>query len=339
MNKEILCAVLASAVAVGGLGVYSFSASAAGDCTIVDGAININGTGDAGVDLCNIDNSVTTINYTGTIAEFGSILNAYNLAGWGSTDGLTEINAVISDEFGSEQLTWLSGLTANITDTAMISITPTVKDITFTTLPYSIPNGFGIDFEDVVIHIPDTSSVSDAADLFRTVGEDSVIVAAGANYTISEDMDTVTVHMPEGTSIADLVALAGTLGADIIVAENGANNVVIENDSADDMIIHLPKGTTLAEALALIDGLDIDATVAVIGSNEFTITMAVGQKPVINLAQTDTDSGIKAPTSGAFTFEEQGTTDNILPTILVATLAAGMLVTARKNAKASSTEE
>jgi hypothetical protein len=335
MSKKILCTAVAATASVGGLGVYSLSASAAGDCTIVGGVVNITGTGDAGADLCNIDNSVTTINYNGTIAEFGTILNAYNLAGWGSTDGLIDINAVISDEFGSEQLTWIGGLTANITDTATIAITPTVKDITYTAVPYTMPTGIALDFSDVVIHIPDTTGVTDAADLFRDIADGSVIVAAGNNYTISEESDLPTVHMPEGTSLADLVALAGTLGADMIVAENGANNPVVVNDAADDMTIYLPTGTTLAEALALLNGLDVDATVAVIGSDEFTITLAVGEEPVINMTQSGVDVEIKAPTSGAFTFESQGLTANLLPTMLIAAMAAGAVVFARKKAKAS----
>ncbi|MDR3298295.1 MAG: hypothetical protein LBT19_02945 [Candidatus Nomurabacteria bacterium] len=325
LKKIILSLGLVASLGIAGLAATP--TYAAGDCAITAGVVDMIGTGDAGTDLCNIDSTVTTINYNGTIAEFGEIVNAYNLAGWGDTSGLTAINATISDTFSTDQVSWISSLAGALSGTT-INLT-TNGDFVYMTLPYAIPAGIAIDFASVIVHLPAGTDIADAVDLFNSIGDNTVLIAVASDYTVNSETGTITVHLPEGKTLADLVDTAASLGGGVMVAENGANNPYVVTDASDAIVIHLPVGTTQADALNWLSGLDVDATAVVDGEDGYTIVLAIGKAPKVVLAAGD---GLGLPKTGAFTqVAEDGVQENAATRALVVLVASvGVAVVLRK---------
>ena len=118
-------------------------------CTVNEGAVDINGG-----TLCVMNEAVSTINFSGTVGQLGDMLYAFEHNagyGYGTYASNSTINATISDVFSDENVTWLSGLMTSYNET--VALTPAAGDYVMTNTNNSLPDGYSINYDNVVVHL------------------------------------------------------------------------------------------------------------------------------------------------------------------------------------------
>lgn len=247
-------AVLAfGAVAVPG----SMNAYADGEsyCSVTGGAINING----GELLCVMNEAVSTINFSGTVSQLGDMLFALgHNAGYGYGDYARSatIKATVSDIFSNEQVVWLATLMPDYDET--VELIPASGDYVVTDLDASLPARYEINYGNVVVHLPNSATAADALSMYRTINNQTAVVAAGTTTVSHSDTYGTVVHLPNGTSLADGLTKANEIGAsgDYVVSSGMDYWLDVENGSTD---VYVLSAAALNEAL----GLDAVSTIYV----------------------------------------------------------------------------
>jgi hypothetical protein len=215
-----------------------------------------------------LDSNATQVTFNGTANDLHAVLDTLGANAWYLTNvSNITFNANLSVAVSAEQLnaiySALSGashLSAKISGLVVAS-----SDIVYDDITTTLPTNWSFNYDNSVVHIPDTTTPEAAVNLFKSISNTSVVVAAGNNFTVNDESGTTSVHLPAGTAIADLVSLARTLGSDIMVAENGADKTYVTTDSQNKMTINLPSATTEEEAKQIIASLS-NVTAKVKGS-------------------------------------------------------------------------
>jgi len=214
-----------------------------------------NGTVDiVGDTVCIIGQNVNTININSTTAELGDVLNQYNND---STLGYATFasGATINANISDEFSTSNVDWLATLAPAGTIAITPGNPNITYTQAPWAVPAGFSINYANTIIHLPTGTTPATAVDVFLGITDDTIIVASGNDYTVSSQFI------------------------------NGVQTPVL----------HLPENTSVDDALAIAKTItNANIIVALNNNTDFTITVRIGQDPVISYGST----GLTPPATG-----------------------------------------
>lgn len=232
--------IATGAVAVLGVaGAIGVSAQAEPNCVVTNGAISMSDQ-----TMCVITENVDTINYNGTIEDLHVVLHALaNNTGFGYTQyaASSTIEATITNMFSTEGV---DVVTSAAPAGAIINITPGVADIVYTQAPWTpAVNGVSINYANTIIHLQDGVAPSVGVDVYSSIGDDSVIVAEGSNYTISTEMfqgkQTIVLHLPEGTSEEDALAIAKTItNANLMVGVNNNTDFTVTVQAGQEPVIN-----------------------------------------------------------------------------------------------------
>lgn len=223
---------------------------------------------------------VNTIEIESTIEELVDILNAYNLnAGYKFTEYASNatIVAKITNMFSTEGITQLSTVAPK---GVKIEIIPEVKDIVYTSSSFEMPEGFEIDFTDSIIHLPETTTVTEALKVFENIGV-AETVACGENYniTVEGENNTTTVHLNKGEDLKAMFDLVEQEQLDNIIVAAPDYHI---NLTGEENIVWLAGDLTEEEVLDLVKDLRVDATVRVVENDKFSVELSVDKEPVVN---------------------------------------------------------
>lgn len=290
--KVVSSVAVAVAMMATGSVLVSTPAFAEPACVVTGGVVAINGK-----NPCVLGEAVTTINYTGTIEDFHVVVSDYkNNAGFNFDTHATgvAINAVFSNDISTAGL---SSVAADVPATVgSVVVTPGSGHLVYAALPYTLPAKHSINYNDVIVHVPDTTSVADALDLFTAIDDESAVVAAGAEYNITAEVvagatPDVVVHLNGGQDLADIYDLIGNDDlAGVLVAVPAYH---VDLTGTEDVIRFAP-GTTQEEVLEAVSLLNVDATARVIGDSSFHVVLAKGQEPKVVLDEVAPDTGAVA---------------------------------------------
>ena len=273
---------------------------------------------------------VSTIEIESTIEELVDILNAYNLnAGYKFTEYASNatIVAKITNMFSTEGITQLSTVAP---EGVKIEITPGVKDIVYTSSSFEMPEGFEIDFTDSIIHLPETTTVTEALKIFEDIGV-AEIVACGENYniTVEGENNTTTVHLNKGEDLKAMFDLVEQEQLDNIIVAAPDYHI---NLTGEEDIVWLAGDLTEEEVLELVKDLRVDATVRVVENDTFSVELSVDKEPVVNRTEEPKDDEVVAPEEEKDETPHTGVSNyvGIVATVVVVSIIA-LAILKRKN--------